>query len=203
MKLQDINTVFICPDHNEKYQKRKEHMIQLMEEIGIKKYYHYKSSHEGNPIVCLTKSNIDVLKQHLDDEPLLLLEDDINFTGIDSFDIPPYCDAIYVGISMQGGSIIYNCNDGRSTFEPFNENQVKITNMLSTHAILYVSKRYKQAVIKELEKCGDYPFYNDVIMSRMQSKYNIYANKKPSFYQSILFNEGHESVEMETKIMIS
>lgn len=203
MKLQDIDTVFICPDHNEKFKKRKEYMMKLLDEIGIKKYSHFKASSTGDPNICLTEATIDILKNNLNDNPLLILEDDVKFTGIDSFDIPPECDAIYLGISMMGGSTHYNYCDGLSMVEHYNEKQVKVLNMLSAHAILYLTRTYKQAVIDELRKYSDRrPYWNDVIMSRIQSKYNIYANKIPCFYQSAVFNVGHESVERETKFII-
>lgn len=184
MKLQDINTVFICPDHNEKYRERKEHMVKLLTDIGVKNFSMYKSPTENYP-KCLISGMIDVLKGHMDDEPLLMLEDDVEFTGSDTFDIPLDCDALYIGISKSGGSKTINLHDGDSIFAHYNDTQVKILNMLSHHAVLYMTKKYKQAVVDELEKyLNRESYYNDVIISRIQPNYNIYANKIPSFYQS-------------------
>jgi len=55
--------------------------------------------------------------------------------------------------------------------------------MLSTHAILYISKTYKQAVIESLK--NNMLFYNDIVISRLQFKFNVLANKNVYFTNHI------------------
>ena len=200
MKIQELNTVFICPDHDAKYRERKEHMVRLLTDIGIKQFSHYKSSTEKYP-KCLISAMINVLNMNMNDEPILMLEDDVEFTGIKNIDIPSDCDALYLGISKSGGSKTINSHDGPSIFLPYNKTQVKVVNMLSHHAVLYVTKKYKKAVVEELEKYIDQVYHSDVVISRLHEKYNIYANRIPLFYQSRYYgNVIH--VEDATKFAI-
>lgn len=95
-------------------------------------------------------------------------------------------DAIYLGISRSGGHPTDNIHLGDSVFESWSDTQVKVINMLSGHAILYISRSYKEAVIESFK--NNVLFYNDVLLSRLQSNFNVLANKQPVFYQSSKFN---------------
>jgi len=188
MKLVDIPIIFICTDHNEKYHKRKEHIVELLTKIGFKTIKHHKSGNESYP-TCLVKANIDVLTENLD-EPFILIEDDVEcFTEINSdtiFDMPEDTDAFYMGFSKSGGSKTLNSHDGWSQIEKISDKHIRILNMLSTHAILYKSKAYKKRVIEELEKVIQNPsYYNDVVIARLHPEYKIYGYHYPLFYQSV------------------
>ena len=37
MKLQELKVIYICPEHNEKYQKRKAHMQALLEKNRLQR----------------------------------------------------------------------------------------------------------------------------------------------------------------------
>lgn len=189
MKLVDIPVTFICPDHNEKYHSRKEHMIELLNKIGFKSIIHHKSGNESYP-KCLVKANIDVLTENLNDEPFILIEDDVEaFLELNSefeFDMPEDTDAFYLGFSKSGGHKTLNLHDGWSTIQKISDKHIRILNMLTTHAILYKSKSYKQRIIRELEKVMQNPsYYNDVVISRIHPEYNIYGYHYPLFYQSV------------------
>jgi hypothetical protein len=187
MKITNLKTVYICPDHNNKYHDRQIHMDTLLNKIGFKDIIHFKSSSEKYP-TCLCKAIIDILKNNLDN-PVLILEDDIEWTGITDIEFEPYVDAIYLGLSKSGGHPTNNIHLGDSIFQPWSETQVKVINMLSGHAILYNSRRYKEAVIDILSNNLNELYHSDVLYSRLQSKYIILANKKPVFYQSSKFNK--------------
>lgn len=196
MKLQDFKVVYICPDHNEKYHKRKQHMDKLLQNIGFKDIVHFKSSSQKYPI-CLTIATIEILKKYID-EPILLLEDDVDFTGIDTFDYIEDADAIYFGISKDGGHPRENINKGNSIIYPYSDNQVRVHNMLTCHAVLYITRKYKCAVIQRLME--NITGYNDVTISRVQPHFKVLANKKPSFYQSSRFNDN-DCIEKSTKFI--
>lgn len=198
MKIVDIKTIYICPDHNEKYHTRKIHMDNMLNTIGFKDFTHYKSSNENYP-TCLNKATIEILENNLDN-PILILEDDIEWTGINEIIFECTADAIYLGLSKSGGHPTDNIHLGNSVFETWSDTQVKVINMLSGHAILYISRAYKEAVIESIKKNMSYS--HDVLLSRLQSNFTILANKKPVFYQSSKFNIGiHE--ENWTKIEIN
>lgn len=194
MKLTDIPVVFICPDHNEKYSQRKEYMFTFLHKLGFEHVTMFKSGTESYP-KCLTTANYDILNNHLDDKPFLLMEDDVELSewaDLDmDFDIPVDADAFYIGFSRYGGSLIENHSNGHNTFEVehVSDKYIRILNMLSTHAIIYVSKKYKEAVIKQMEYGMNAPesYFNDILISRIQPNFNVYAYKYPIFYQSDKF----------------
>jgi len=199
MKLPQLRTVFICPDHNEKYRLRKEHMFLLLKDFSNAK--HFKSGTENYPS-CLLQAFIDILEAHMDDEPLLILEDDVAFVeGRDDIEIPEGADAVYLGLSIFRGSRTISHSDGVHELSPFSETQVRVLNMLATHAIVYVSKAYKQAVVDALRPYVGVDYHSDVLISRLQSSFLILANKKPSFYQSSEFNPNSR-VQVDTDIEI-
>ena len=193
VRLQDFKTIFICPDHNEKYHARRLHMEDMLKTMGFTDVVHYKSSSEQYP-VCLSKATIDILKKY--QEPILLIEDDIVYTDVQTdIVIPTGIDAIYVGLSCQSTTSVH------SMFERYSNSYMRVLNMLATHAILYISRSYKDAIIEILE--ANITRVNDVMMTRIQSKYQILALKIPLFYQSMKYNQGADfDVEFHTKIKI-
>ena len=197
MKLQDLKVIFICPEHNEKYIKRKTHMTNLLEKIGFKNIIHYKSSSLKYP-QCLTLATIDILTKY-NSEPILLLEDDVEYTGIDSFDYVADADAIYFGVSRSGGHPRLNTHQGGCKVVPYSINQVRVMNMLTTHAILYISSKYKNAVIDQLKK--HLLNHSDVMISRLQPNFRVLANKAPSFYQAAHLNNGNHNIQKHTLIV--
>jgi hypothetical protein len=186
MKITDFKVIYICPDHNAKYHARKVHMDTLLSQIGFTRIEHYKSGTEAYP-ACLVNATIDIFQKNMD-EPFILLEDDVEFTGAGEVDVDELTDAVYMGLSKFGGSKTINKWDGFAQHAPYSDTQVRVLNMLATHAILYISRRYKQAVIDALTPYRNVPYNSDVLMSRIQADYMILANKKPSFYQSAKFN---------------
>jgi hypothetical protein len=196
--------VYICPDHNEKYHMRKLHMDSLLTSMGFKDIIHFKSGTELYPD-CLGIAIKDILTMYME-EPFLLLEDDVESINYINFDYTENADAIYFGLSVWKGSFIENIHDGPAEFQPYSINQVRILNMLSGHAILFISKQYKNAVIDAMNEAVRTKTYNDVMMSRIQHKFLVLANTVPTFYQSLKFNQEQknpsDNVEISTKITI-
>lgn len=189
MKLVDIPVVFICPDHNEKYSARKNHMIELLTKIGFKSITHHKSGNEAYP-TCLAQATIDVLQNYLNDEPVILIEDDVEpflqLTADTDFEMPPDTDGFYLGFTKSGGHKTLNSHDGWSQVQKISDKHIRIFNMLTTHAILYKSKTYKERIIWEMINILGKPgYFNDVAIARVQPEYKIYGYHYPLFYQSI------------------
>jgi hypothetical protein len=199
MKITDLKVIYICPDHNEKYHERKLYMDDLLKKIGFTNIIHYKSGTANYP-ACLVDATVDILTTYMN-EPFLLLEDDVGFTGVLEFDMPAEADAIYFGLSKYGGSKTINRWDGLATHGPYSATQTRVLNMLAAHAILYISARYKQAVVDALLPYRNISYNSDVLMSRIQANFNVLALKKPVFYQSSKFNK--ENQEDATKITLA
>jgi hypothetical protein len=85
-----------------------------------------------------------------------------------------------------------------SVLVDYNDNLVKVYNMLSTHAIYFISKRFKERIINEFSKFSSRHYNADILIERTQRFYNIYACKKILFYQSNRFNAPHD-LEIATK----
>jgi hypothetical protein len=197
MKLQDCQIVYICPDHNDKYRERKHHMDALLTRIGCTKFEHFKSSTAAYPD-CLSQATIDILTKYMD-RPVLVLEDDVEFTGIEEFDMITGADAIYLGLSTSAGHPTNNICHGQAQYSGFSKTQVRIHNMLGGHATLYISPAYKKAVIQLFQQYMGKKYYNDVLLSRLHRSHFILANRKPSFYQAATFNKSNHE-EIHTKI---
>lgn len=200
--ITDFKVVYICPDHNEKYHARKLYMDELLKSKGFKDIVHFKSGTEAYP-TCLAKATKEILTRYMD-EPILLLEDDIELLETTDLTLPSNTDAIYLGLSSCASHPTENYNIYYAQFEPYSTTQVKVVNMLSAHAILYVSKRYKEAAIKTMDMCAEKGGFNDMALSRIQHAFNIYANKLPIFFQSNKFNTVTNGFDVEkaTKLCI-
>ena len=116
------------------------------------------------------------LELHLDDQPLLLLEDDVA-TEADAnwtLAVPADADAVWVGISRYGKPIV----------QPINPSLSRIERMFSTHAVLYLSKSYKEHAIHCAEQCNSCWLPFDIGLSFYQKDFNVYALNQPAFFQA-------------------
>jgi hypothetical protein len=112
--------------------------------------------------------------------PLLILEDDALATADyrNQIEIPDDTDAVYLGVSVGNPNTI---------IEKECEGFVRVRNMLSAHAILYLNDSIRKAmeqVIYELTFYHKKPF--DLGMGFIQNKYKVLAPYKPFFIQSDL-----------------
>lgn len=196
-RLQDIKAYYICPDHNDKYHTRKLHMDALLTSLGFTNFHHYKSGTDAYP-ACLNNAIIDILQQNLD-EPVLILEDDVECSGALTFDMPDGVDAIYFGLSISAGSETDNIHYGPAKITGWSETQARVLNMLGGHAIMYVSRAYKERVITVFQAHAGTRYNTDVLMSRLHKEYLILANRKPAFWQSNRFNAPN-NLEHTTKV---
>lgn len=198
MKIQDIKTYYICPAHNEKYMNRKLYMEKLLQNLGFTNFQHQKSSTEDYPS-CLSKAMIDILQQNLNQEPILILEDDVEFTGVDDVYFDSETDAVQIGLSKSSASMSANRHSGSAVWVSISEDQVRLMNMLSLHAKIQISKEYKLSTIEVLQNAIALKEYNDVHVARNLQNFFIRANKKPSFFQSDSL-ENDPRVRVETEI---
>lgn len=187
--LRKIKTVFICPDHNEKYNTRRKHMETILTKHGFENVIMYKSGTDYPQ--CLQNSIYNILQQNLD-TPVFVLEDDIVFCKDPEFvfDIPDDTDAFYAGISgtcMDFEITGRNRNVQRRDYEIVDSKLIKIKNMLSAHAILYLSRDFKERLSKEII-ASTMPV--DVTLCKYQPLYNVYGLQLPICWQSTRFNSS-------------
>ncbi len=200
--IRHCKTVYMNPNHNTKYQQRKAYMDSFLQASGFTNVHHFQSGTEGYPR-CLCEATIAILQDNMNDEPLLLLEDDIELMPQSSFTqiIPIGTDALYLGFSRSAGHPSENRHEGSAVFEKGPDGFVRVLNMLGGHAILYCSQKYKQAIVNILQSHKE-THYNDVLFSRIQKDFLVYAPLTPLFYQSSKWNDGRAHEEWATKVCI-
>lgn len=145
---------------------------------------------------------VGVAKAHLNAlqtaQHILILEDDATDTPDFKmeFEAPDDADAIYLGSSLFGmlkGQTTYN----GVIAADYSQDYLRVFNMLSMHAVLYLSYRYKNHVKKLLTEFIQNPQGGcDDNIARTMYKFNIYVRKDPFFFQ----NDGHSEYATTTPI---
>lgn len=115
--------------------------------------------------------------------PFLVLEDDcVNKNFIPEIEVPDDADAVYLGISSWGRM---NSHSGPFVqYKDVGNGMLKIYNMLSTHAILYLNAEYVSACTKVSKHWADIGDHLDIGFAEIQRYYNVYAFDDPMFYQT-------------------
>lgn len=142
----------------------------------------------------VAQSNIEVLEKHLE-EPVLLLEDDIVTLPAyrDIIDVPDNVDALFLGTShygrrfgqtQLGGVVSKNIGD-----------YLRVYNMLSLHAVVYISRRYKEHVINLLKNFNGIGGVDDLLVDNCDD-FKLLAVKEPFWYQ----DDGHSAEQTKQKI---
>lgn len=138
-------------------------------------------------------------------KPFIILEDDISFFENipDQLNIPENADFIYVGVSCAGMSNNFRWSPNQYLYaNDYNEDYLRIYNMLSTHAIMICSPLgasiYSLCMLEAHIniKLDRFKGKWDSYLATVQPYYNIYALKQPLFYQDKKFG----GMEDETKI---
>lgn len=125
-------------------------------------------------------------------EPVIIFEDDANITEHynNEIDIPDDADAIWLGTSIYG--LVNNwesmsLRDGIYLTQPQKtgeyNNFYKVENMLSLHAVVFITNKYKQSMFNYLEYLINKQTAPDIITAETMKYFNIYACKKPMFFQ--------------------
>lgn len=128
--------------------------------------------------VGCAQSHIDILEDTNYPCPLLILEDDSEFT--ENFhpmiEVPDDTDAVYLGVSS--GNPHYLSKRANKYF-------MRVGKILATHAILYLNPEYRK-MIAEIAKVFVYrlkvPFDNGCAL--IQERFNVLTPNKPFFVQA-------------------
>ena len=141
------------------------------------------------------ESHFKILEETIlsDGQPILILEDDVDVDAVISSNlevpVPEDADAIYFGTSHGDGN--YEAID-------LNNGWLKIQRVFATHAIMHISKKFSEEVIRVGKKWiyeHNRPF--DVgIAYDIQKSFNVYAPKKPFFFQADSKNSSNKWEEI-------
>lgn len=128
--------------------------------------------------VGCAQSHIDILEDMRYDCPLLILEDDAEFTPDfhPQIEVKDDTDAVYLGVSSGNQHYITKRTD---------KHYMRIGKILATHAILYLNKDYRKTVA-DIAKIFAYrlkiPFDNGCAL--VQERFNVITPNKPFFVQA-------------------
>jgi hypothetical protein len=156
---------------------------------GVRLPSSHAGSTERNHARAVALAHRQAIEAHLDDEPLLLLEEDAELEAATQWiqDIPANADALWVGISQYGIPQV----------QPITPHLSRITRMFSAHAILYLTLRYKQHVIDCIDQCNACHLPFDIGLAFYQKDFHTYALNTPAFYQ--LNQSGAHNFEALTR----
>jgi len=126
---------------------------------------------------CAT-SHIDILNDKSYETPLLILEDDAEFS--DAFDpimdLPDDTDGVYLGVSS--GNVNYQT-------KRYNEKYLRIGGILATHAILYITPKFRETMSVAAQHCiADLQQPWDIGAASVQFYTKVYTPNTPYFYQA-------------------
>jgi hypothetical protein len=186
MDIREVDVVFLHGPHRP---ERKEHVERVLKEKDLTGECVLGICDQGKKSGVISVMNL--LKKRLegDFKPFILLEDDCSATEWfrHVIPVPKDADAVYVGISAYGLHPAVDQAILRIDAAPVQEypELVKLRSMLSTHAILYNTRAWVENCISCYENAlaSDRPESWDIPLARSQSRFNVYALRKPLFYQ--------------------
>jgi hypothetical protein len=134
-------------------------------------------------------SHLRALRMSTFGRPLLILEDDVEVSDFFSqiIDLPADADAVYLGASVYGAVDIvdYVGFTQMLAAEVVDDDLLRVYNLLSTHAILYLTDNFKQAAAESvLCSLVDRDWEHDKGMAKLQETFTVYALRRPMFFQA-------------------
>jgi len=180
LKLTELPVVYINLDDQP---LRRELMEENLNKLGFKNII--RVSAFKDPIGKRGCAYSHALALEEVDSPFIVLEDDclpLNF--VDEIEIPDEADAVYLGISSWGRM---NSHSGPCVqwdkVEGYDD-LVRIYNMVSAHAILYINPDYVD-LCKRIAYHGYLiSDHHDIGFADVQKYYDVYAFDEPMFYQT-------------------
>jgi len=163
---------------------KKKHIEQQLSDLGFKNVTRINAVEDKkNGRVGLSKSQLMALSQV--SAPFIVLEDDADPNSFEPvIEVPDDSDAVYLGNSQWGLQsshagfyLKYKKVEGYPKI-------LRIFNMLSSHAILYLNQEYVAVCQRTTKYCAEtYPMPMDVPFAMIQRFFNIYAVNDPMFIQ--------------------
>jgi len=203
MQIDLQNTKIVCISLKSSTERRN-NFIKLAEQLNFKNWSFYDGVETGDHVEGCALSQINVLNDNLNNEPLLIVEDDIQKSEHYNqyIDIPLNADALYLGYSNWTADPIrakMSMLDFPASVTK-HENLYQIKNITSAHAIIYFSKKYKETCAHEaknylINMSGNR--HCDVVYAKLQNIFNVYATPKHFFYQNCPRNKMWTNTPIE------
>jgi hypothetical protein len=163
---------------------KKKHIEQQLSDLGFKNVNRINAVEDKkNGRVGLSKSQLMALSQV--SAPFIVLEDDADPNSFEPvIEVPDDADAVYLGNSQWGLQsshagfyLKYKKVEGYPKI-------LRIFNMLSSHAILYLNQEYVAVCQRTTKYCAEtYPMPMDVPFAMIQRFFNVYVINDPMFIQ--------------------
>ena len=183
LDLRDIPVLYINMDKDVEKRERIENHI---DRLGFKTKIRVPGVvHRDGPLAGCALAQYNALYEV--DPPFIILEDDATPFDYDPIiSIPDDTDALYLGISSWGRM---NSHSGPFVqweyyFKEVDINLLRVYNMLSTHAILYLNLEYISVCKKIAYHHHEINEHVDIGFTDIQKYYNVYAFNQPLFYQT-------------------
>jgi hypothetical protein len=181
LDLTEVQVFYINLDRDSEKRHNLEADLRRFEFKNVQRIPAFEDN--SQPIVGLSKSQHLALSQV--DPPFIILEDDVQVANFKRFlQVPDQADAIYLGISQWG------LRHGQAGFDlkvkpvEGSDDLFRIYNMLSSHAIMYLSSDFVNVCRRTTRYCfEEYPLPMDVPYAMIQKFYNVYAFDAPLFTQ--------------------
>ncbi len=180
LKLTDIPVVYINLDEAT---EKGERVQKSLEQLGFKNIIRFSAHKETIGKKGCAISHVYALEEV--EPPFLLIEDDcLPKEFVDEIEFPDDADAVYLGISSWG-----RMNSHSGPFVQYREVEehphlLRIYNMLSTHAILYLNSDYIDLCRRIAYQSYLIADHLDIGFAEVQRYYDIYAYDNPLFYQT-------------------
>jgi len=174
--------------------ERKERTEGHLKALGIKNINRINATRHSNGFAGCAQTVSDFLHQ-ITDGPFVLMEDDVEVKNWNPIvEVPDNADALYLGISGWGRM---NGHSGPFVqWDRVDENLLRVYNMLSGHAIVYLSSEWVEMARRCCYHAGYViESYYDVQIAEVQRFFNIYALDDPYFYQTS--SDGNQKVTYE------
>ena len=178
LDLREVSAVYI---NLKKDIKKDFAMKALILDCGFKNTIRVEAEYTPNSLAGCSLSHHNALNEI--DPPFIVFEDDCiikNFKP--EIEIPDDADALYLGVSSWGRM---NSHSGPFVqYEGITKDLLRIYNMLSAHAILYLNPEYISLCKKIAHQAYEIADHQDIGFAEIQRYYNVYAFDDPMFYQS-------------------
>lgn len=193
LNLRNLDTYYINLDEGEERRQRTESILNKLNFSSVTRVPGIKT--DDGKVGC-ARSQHKVLSDMSISTPFLLLEDDILFTGNDDFniEIPDDADALFLGVSQWARYLSFS--GPFLHYRKIDDKIVQVYNMLSGHAVIYLSDEYRQVCSRISKYCG-YQLLDhmDNGYAEIQKYYNVYSLDFPIFKQN-----GHNGGVTSTRI---
>ena len=179
LDLREIPAVYI---NLERDVDRNENMISTLNECGFKNVIRLNGElFPDKPLAGCSLSHHNALCEI--DPPFIVFEDDCRVKNFrPNIEIPDDSDAVHLGISSWGRM---NSHSGPCVqCENIGLGLVRIYNMLSAHAILYINQEFISMCSRIAYQAYEIADYQDVGFAEIQKYFNVYAFNDPMFFQT-------------------